>query len=59
MNLKWDGRAQQAYGDAHQRWSAVLAEMNVILRDARTILSGTVENFVDVERAAAAMWEGG
>lgn len=55
-SLAWDGRAQAAYAEAHRQWSAVLVEMNIILRDARVIASGTVENFVNVDRAAMDMW---
>lgn len=55
-SLPWSGTAQLAYNQAQRRWAAVLADLNSILKESRSVASRTGELFRQVEREATALW---
>lgn len=54
--LAWSGTAKAAYEHAQAQWSAVLVELNAILKESRSIASQSGVLFRQVELEAAALW---
>jgi uncharacterized protein YukE len=57
--VAWTGEAELAYTSAQAQWTAVMTEMNSLLKLAKRAAAAASNQLVEAETAVAGLWERG